>query len=116
MVSRLLALVLVALALLPAAAGAHATLQSTTPANGTALKAAPKQVLFRFSEPVEGSFGAVRVFDAKGERVDDDKAFHPGGDGKRLGVKLQPGLARGSYTATYRVVSADSHIVSGGAV
>ena len=32
------------------------------------------------------------------------------------GVELAPGLPEGSYTATYRVVSADAHPVSGGFV
>ncbi|HEV2726972.1 MAG TPA: CopD family protein, partial [Solirubrobacterales bacterium] len=70
----------------------------------------------RFSEPVEGNFGAVRVYDAEGEQVDAGDAFHPDGDGSDLAVRLDPGLADGSYTATYRVVSADGHIVSGGYV
>ena len=31
-------------------------------------------------------------------------------------MKLRPGLGRGGFTATYRVISADSHPVSGGFV
>jgi copper transport protein len=34
-------------------------------------------VTFRFDEPVEGNFGAVRVFDAKGGRVDDNQVGAP---------------------------------------
>jgi copper transport protein len=100
----------------PAAASAHATLEGTSPQRGATVKEEPGAVAFRFSEPVEGNFGAVRVFDVEGERVDEGDAFHPGGEGSRLGVDLRPGLADGSYTATYRVVSADGHIVSGGYV
>jgi copper transport protein len=107
---------LVALALAPAAASAHATLESTSPARGAVVKTQPAQVVFGFSENVEGNFGAVRVFDSKGARVDKGDAFHPGGEGSALAVHLQPGLAKGTYTATYRVVSADSHIVSSGVV
>ena len=80
------------------------------------MKQQPGAVVFRFSEPVEGNFGAVRVYDAEGERVDEGDAFHPDGEGPKLGVHLKPGLPDGSYTATYRVVSADGHIVSGGYV
>ena len=65
--------------------------------------------MFRFNEPVEGTFGAVRVFDAKGARVDDDHVVHPGGAGEQIAVGLRSGLADGAYTATYRVVSADGH-------
>ena len=106
---------LVALAL-PAAASAHATLESTSPARGAVVKAQPAQVVFDFSETVEGNFGAVRVFDGKGVRVDEGDAFHPGGRGSALAVHLKPDLPKGTYTATYRVVSADSHIVSSGVV
>jgi copper transport protein len=119
-VARLLApiaLVAAALALLaPAQALAHAQLEGTSPQRGAVLSAQPDAVVFRFSEPVEGNFGAVRVFDAGGRRVDAGDAYHPGGRGSELAVHLRGGLPDGSYTATYRVVSADAHIVSGGVV
>ena len=100
--------------LLPAAALAHATLEGTTPQRGAVVRSEPPLVAFRFDEPVEGTFGAVRVYDARGARVDAGDAFHPGGRGPELGVHLMGGLPEGTYTATYRVVSADGHIVSGG--
>ncbi|HET7591042.1 MAG TPA: CopD family protein [Solirubrobacterales bacterium] len=111
-----LAAALAAGLLLPAAALAHAQLEGTTPERGAVVKREPAAVVFRFDEPVEGNFGAVRVYDAGGERVDEGDAFHPNGDGPKLGVHLKPGLPEGSYTATYRVISADGHIVSSGFV
>ena len=51
--------------------------------------------MFRFSEPVEGSFGAIRVFDRAGARVDAGEVFHPGGQGPELATKLKPGLGQG---------------------
>ena len=106
-----------ALALLaPAGALAHAQLEGTVPERGAVVKHEPPAVIFRFDEPVEGNFGAVRVYDAEGSRVDEGDAFHPNGEGPRLGVHLKPGLPDGSYTATYRVISADGHIVSSGFV
>jgi copper transport protein len=102
--------------LLPAAASAHARLEGTSPPQGAVVKQEPSAVVFEFDEPVEGNFGAVRVYDAAGERVDEGDAFHPDGEGPKLGVHLRPGLPDGSYTATYRVVSADGHIVSSGYV
>jgi len=107
---------ILALLALPAAAHAHAVLQSTEPLSGSTEKQLPEQVVFKFSEPVEGSFGAIRVFDRNGKRVDSGDVFHPGGKGPDLATKLKPGIAKGSYTATYRVISADSHPVSGGLV
>jgi copper transport protein len=107
----------IALALLaPAGALAHARLEATSPPQGATVKKEPAAVVFSFDEPVEGNFGAVRVYDSRGERVDEGDAFHPGGEGSKLGVHLKPGLPDGSYTATYRVVSADGHIVASGYV
>jgi copper transport protein len=101
---------------LPAAASAHATLEQTVPDRGTVARTVPQQVVLRFDEAVEGNFGAVRIYDARGDRVDDGHVTHPGGAGARLAVGLKPGLDDGTYTATYRVISADSHPVSGGFV
>ncbi len=58
----------------------------------------------------------MRVYDARSERVDDGDVAHPSGDADRLGVGLKPRLPDGTYTATYRVISADGHPVSGGMV
>jgi copper transport protein len=116
MLRRPLLLGLAIALLLPAVASAHARLEGTSPPQGAVVKEEPDAVVFEFDEPVEGNFGAVRVYDATGERVDEGDAFHPNGEGPKLGVHLKPGLPDGSYTATYRVVSADGHIVSSGYV
>ena len=113
---RSLLIAITALLLLPAAASAHARLEGTSPPQGAVVKKEPSAVVFEFDEPVEGNFGAVRVYDGNGDRVDEGDAFHPNGEGPKLGVHLKPGLPDGSYTATYRVVSADGHIVSSGYV
>jgi copper transport protein len=107
---------LAALTLMPALASAHAALEETSPGRGAALDHAPSQVVFRFDEPVEVAFGAVRVYDQQGERVDEGSAEHPGGRSEAVAVALRDGLTHGTYTATYRVVSADSHPVAGGFV
>lgn len=100
----------------PAGASAHAVLEGSEPASGATLKRSPSEIAFRFSEPVEGNFGAIQVYDRLGRRVDSGDSYHPGGRGPELGTKLRRGLPRGSYTATYRVISADGHPVSGGLV
>jgi copper transport protein len=115
-IARPLIVALLALALLPACASAHAQLEGTSPARGARLETAPRTVMLRFSEPVEVSFGALRVFDARGREVQAASATHAGGHSERVEVRLRPGLPQGSYTTTYRVISADSHPVSGGFV
>jgi copper transport protein len=113
-VIRAVALALVALALVPVGASAHARLDGTLPQRGATVPTEPHQVSLRFDEPVEATFGAVRVFDARGERVDDGRVVRPGGDQRAVAAGLKEGLGDGTYTATYRVVSADGHPVSGG--
>ena len=41
---------------------------------------------------------------------------HPDGNEHWMGVGLKPDLPDGTYTGTYRVISADTHIVYGGLV
>jgi copper transport protein len=105
-----------AIALAPASALAHAQLLGTQPVSGTTLAKTPREVIFEFNQAVGGTVGAVRVYNAAGREVDSGNVSHPRGNEHWMGVGLPPGLPDGTYTATYRVVSADTHIVYGGLV
>jgi copper transport protein len=102
--------VVAALAAVPSAL-AHASLVSSTPAADEVLLRAPNQVVVQFSEPVESAFGSVRVYDGSSQRVDDGHTTRRFPD--EVAVGLRPGLARGTYTVAWRVVSSDSHPVQG---
>jgi copper transport protein len=104
---------IVALAALAAApsALAHAQLVATEPADDAVLAESPAQVVLRFNEAVETAFGAVRVYDAAAKRVDDGDVGRP--DSRTVTVGVDGRLARGTYTVTWRVLSADSHPVAG---
>jgi copper transport protein len=104
------------LALAPAPAWGHAQLLATSPLSGSTVKVQPREVIFEFNQNVGGTLGAVRVYDAQGNEVDDLDVSHPDGDEHWMGVGLKPHLPDGTYTATYRVISADTHIVYGGLV
>jgi copper transport protein len=95
---------------------AHALLLGTTPQAGSTVAKQPAEVIFEFNQAVGGTLGAVRVYDAQGSEVDNLDVTHPDGHQHWIGVGLKPGLADGTYTATYRVISADTHIVYGGLV
>ena len=99
-----------------APAMAHAQLLGTSPTSGSTVARQPREVIFKFNQNVGGTLGAVRVYDARGDEVDDLAVAHPGGNQHWMGVGLKAGLPAGTYTATYRVVSADTHIVYGGMV
>ena len=104
------------LLVLPGTAFGHASLIGSTPERGAELRNAPEAVVFEFSEPVEASFGAIKVFDSAGDEIQMGEPFRPAGDGSRLAASLPTSLPDGLYTSTYRVISADSHPVSGGIV
>jgi copper transport protein len=114
----LLAPLLAVLAVLVSApaAWAHAQLLDTSPASGATVRVQPKEVIFEFNQDVGGALGAVRVYDAQGNQVDDLNVSHPDGNEHWMGVGLRPHLPDGTYTGTYRVISADTHIVYGGLV
>jgi copper transport protein len=101
------------LLLLAAPASAHAVLISSDPPDGTRLNRSPSSVTLRFDEPVGLDPGYLRVVDATGQRVDTGPPSHPNSDGAEIEVALRAGLGDGSYLASYRVISADSHPVSG---
>lgn len=99
-----------------ATASAHAQLLETSPISGSTVPTQPRDVIFKFNQNVGGTLGAVRVYNAQGDEVDDLDVTHPNGNEHWMGVGLKPQLPDGTYTATYRVISADTHIVYGGLV
>lgn len=96
-------------------ASAHAVLLRTDPAPQATVGTSPQAVRLFFSEPVDAVFGGIRVFDVDGRRVDTATARHLGGADAALELPV-PRLADGTYTVTWRVVSADGHPVRGGFV
>jgi copper transport protein len=95
---------------------AHAQLLGSSPQAGATVQVQPAEVIFKFDQAVGGALGAVRVYDARGDEVDNLNVSHPEGREHWMGVGLKPHLPAGTYTATYRVISADTHIVYGGLV
>ena len=93
-------------------AAAHAILLRTDPSPQTTVKQSPAAIGLFFSEPVEVAFGAIRVFDVNGHRVDKSSIRRAQGNREVLVPVSQ--LKDGTYTVTWRVVSADGHPVHGG--
>ncbi|NMI01198.1 FixH family protein [Pseudonocardia acidicola] len=111
-----LLLAVLALPVLAGTASAHAVLISTDPGSGAVLAAAPARVSLTFGETVQVAPDGIRVFAPDGTRIDDEHADHPGGNGASVGVALRAGGGSGSYTVAWRVISADSHPVTGALV
>ncbi|MFF9285193.1 copper resistance CopC/CopD family protein [Streptomyces griseosporeus] len=96
-----------------APASAHAALRATDPADGTVLKTAPRALTLTFTESVGLLDGSFRVYDPDGHRLRTGPPGHADGRADTARVTLPGTLGRGTYTVAWRVVSADSHPVSG---
>lgn len=115
-IGRLIAVIaaaFVVVAALAAPAWAHATLQGSTPAEGSALPASspPRSVTLRFDEGVAVNPQSVQLFDGKGRAIKVGAIGHGARD-TTVRASL-PRLSDGTYVVTWRVVSADSHPIQG---
>jgi copper transport protein len=107
------ALLLLALAV-PASAGAHAFLVSSTPASGVTLDRAPRVVTLRFTEPVSPALTRVQIFDGQGA-LRGGGPVSEGRTANELRVTL-PRLATGAYRIAYSTVSQDDLHATRGAI
>ncbi|GAA2768456.1 copper resistance protein CopC [Streptomyces paradoxus] len=109
----LLGTVLVLLLAGAAPASAHAALRSTDPGDGSLVRQAPRHVTLTFTESVGLLDDSFRVFGPDQRRVHTGEATHADGRSDTARIGLPGKLAEGTYTVAWRVVSADSHPVSG---
>ena len=104
---------LVALGLvLPAVAGAHASLLRTTPSASVVTNGPPAQVTLTYSEPIEPRFSIVSVTDVNGRQVTSGPPAREPGSPQTLAVPLHK-IPPGWYLVLWRVISADGHPVRG---
>ena len=96
----------------PLAAEAHAILVKSQPAKDETVAQAPKQIDLWFNDPVRSEYKALAVIDSEGKRVDNHDVEQSLTDGSNIHATVGD-LAPGVYTVRYRVVSEDTHIVTG---
>jgi copper transport protein len=96
-----------------APAWAHATLLDTNPVDRSTVAASPQQVTLTFNENVAISLGSVTIYDSGGGRVDAGPPHHASSSDHTVIVGGVPQLKDGTYVVVWRVISADSHPVSG---
>ncbi|GGN67069.1 transport integral membrane protein [Streptomyces albiflavescens] len=94
-------------------ASAHAALTGTDPQDGSVLKSAPRQITLTFSESVGLLDDSFRVLTPENRRVHTGRPEHAGDRSSTARVTLPRGLGTGTFTVVWRVVSGDSHPVSG---
>ena len=98
-------------ALLPAAALAHAMLVRASPRVGSTVTAAPKELTLWFTEKLEPAFSSAEVRNAQGV-VQSGKAHVDGSDRTELHVPLKA-LPPGTYAVSWHVLSVDTHRTQG---
>ncbi len=110
---RLLSVLMLSAALLPAAspAFAHARLRASAPAVDATV-ASPAEVSITFSESLEPRFSTIEVTDAAGVRVDQGDLHLVGGDAKIVAIGLKA-LPNGKYTVLWHATSVDTHKTEG---
>ncbi len=91
---------------------AHAIVRETTPASDRIVAKQPTYVQMRFNEGVEVGFGGIRVFSSGGERVDVGRTEYANGRAETIRTRVKNGLKDGTYTVSWRVVSADGHPIA----
>ncbi|MEU9471488.1 copper resistance protein CopC [Streptomyces avermitilis] len=92
---------------------AHAALKSADPVDGTVVKKAPAAITLTFTESVGLLDDSFRVLDPENRRVHIGEPQHAGGRSETARVTLPDDMGTGTFTVGWRVVSADSHPVSG---
>jgi methionine-rich copper-binding protein CopC len=91
---------------------AHAFLVRAEPRVGSRVKKAPNEVRIWFSEPVQPTLSAIKVFDASGKQLDKKDTHLDHHNRALLRVSLTP-IPPGSYKVSWRVVSVDTHVTTG---
>jgi len=91
---------------------AHAIMVKSQPEQNATLTVSPKQIDVWFNDKVGGEYKAVAVINSKGNRVDNKDVQQEMLDSSHLYCTV-PNLPADTYTVRYRVVSIDTHIVTG---
>jgi methionine-rich copper-binding protein CopC len=91
-------------------ASAHAVRVASDPAPDTVLTTGPAQITATFNEQLQTAFASMTLVGPDGNLWSTGEARV---QGPTVAVDLRPLGPAGTYTANYRVTSADGHVVSG---
>jgi copper transport protein len=113
--SRLLGILVLALALLPAQARAHLKLASSKPAQGDTVREPVSSITLTFTEAVDERYTTISVLDAFGQDLAVGAMFHAVGSSpsKEYMVMFSTPLAGGAFTVKWKTLGKDGHAVTG---
>lgn len=112
MAKLILGLVLSTSFVLPSPAFAHAIMVKSQPEADATVAESPKQVDVWFNDKVGSEYKALAVINSAGQRVDNKDIEQETFDQSHLFTTVT-NLPPDTYTVRYRVVSLDTHIVTG---
>lgn len=95
----------------PITALAHSDLASSSPKDGAEVTKPPSQIVLTFAEEVLPQGSGIVVNGPDGNRYDEPDTLDVGGT--EASIDLKTSTADGRYDVTYRIVSADGHVVAG---
>lgn len=108
-----MAIALIAIAVSPRSASAHAFLDESDPADNAILATLPAGARLHFSEPLERSYSTAKLYDQSGAEV-AGTTLSPEPDDFSMALQLPPDLAKGTYSVLWQTLSAaDGHTAQG---
>ncbi|HEX4704451.1 MAG TPA: copper resistance CopC family protein [Pseudonocardiaceae bacterium] len=90
---------------------AHDVLVGSSPSKGATMATGPTEIRFDFNAPVRTGPNMIIVTGPNGTRWERDQAATV--DGNSVTTQVAPLGPAGVYTASYRIISADGHPVTG---
>lgn len=111
---KLLPLILIVLMMagMPSVTFAHAILVESEPKAESSVDTPPDQIKIWFNENVASEFKSLAVINSAGKRVDNNDVKQAALDRSHIYATV-PKLPPDTYTVRYRVMSADTHIITG---
>ncbi|MFZ1850697.1 MAG: copper resistance CopC family protein [Nitrosomonas sp.] len=96
----------------PMSLSAHAVMVKSSPEKDSTISQSPKKIDIWFNEKVRGAHKSLAVTDSTGKRVDNKDVKQELLDQSHIFTSI-PDLPPDTYTVRYRVMSADTHVISG---
>jgi methionine-rich copper-binding protein CopC len=91
----------------------HLKLEKAEPAIDGTVATAPTEIRLFFSEKPNPKLTAIKLLNASKAEIPLGDVTPESGDEKIVAAALEKTIAAGTYTVTWRTMSADSHVVSG---
>jgi len=110
--TRIVTIVVLALACLAPALWAHANLDRAEPKVGSKVTTAPTEVKIYFNDDPQVDKSQIEVFDAKGKQI-DKKDTHLDKSDKAVLIVSVPALAPGTYKVQWHAVCPANHKTEG---